>query len=144
MNNALHLHEALILFRPQFLTSDMVEGALNKAPLHKILDRQKQVTPSTNLECYIPFNCCKCTVLNHQTSKFSSLLGTSTDWNDITQPFLYTSTSEFPTLLCIWCLTKVPLLGGDSLCRHYREDPANFKTETQCKWNDNKMSQRWI
>ena len=79
MNKALHLYEALILFRPQFLTSDMVEGALNKAPLHKILDRQKQVTPSTNLECYIPFNCCKCTVLNHQTSKFSSLLGTSTD-----------------------------------------------------------------
>ena len=83
MNKALHLHEAPILLKPQFLTGDMVEGALNKglygeAPLHKILDSQEQVTPSANLECYIPFNCCKCTVLNHQTSKFSSLLGTST------------------------------------------------------------------
>lgn len=83
MNKALHLHEALTLLGPQFYTSDMVEGALNKglygeAPLHNILDRQRQVTPFTNLECYIPFNCCQCTVLNHQTSKFSSLLGTCT------------------------------------------------------------------
>lgn len=69
MNKALHLHEALILLKPQFLTSDMVEGALNKrlygeAPLHKILDRQRQVTPSANLERYIPFNCCKINALS--------------------------------------------------------------------------------
>lgn len=36
-----HLHEALLLLGPQFLTSDMVEGTLNKGlygetPLHKI------------------------------------------------------------------------------------------------------------